>query len=198
MDAVKCPINSYEWYFITMMVSPAFYFLFSWLAHEKPFNLERMLHRGNYSLDGERVITSTWTWKNLYNKLIGITPEYSFWDKVIAWGYFSYSMIYRFFGTFIVVVIWNLFDPWPMKWWGYYFLIVFLVIPGIMAAFTAVWFGICGAIDLRAMFRDLKNRITNPLDDGRVDGHMSLADKAQLEAIDRYNSSDIPEQKEKS
>ena len=188
MDAVKCPINSYEWYFITMMVSLAFYFLFSWLAHEKPFNLERMLHRGKYSLDGERILTSTWTWKNIYNKLIGITPEYTFWDKVIAWGYFSYSMIYRFFGTFIVVVIWNIFDPWPMKWWGYYFLIVFLVIPGIMAAFTAVWFGICGAIDLRAMFRDLKNRVTNPLDDGRVDGHMSLADKAQLEAIDQKNT----------
>ena len=188
MDAVKCPINSYEWYFITMMVSLAFYFLFSWLAHEKPFNLERMLHRGKYSLDGERVITSTWTWKNLYNKLIGITPEYSFWDKVIAWCYFFYSMIYRFFGTFIVVVIWNLFDPWPMSWWGYYFLIVFLIVPGAMAAFTAVWFGICGAIDLRAMFRDLKNRVTNPLDDGRVDGHMSLADKKELEAVDREKS----------
>ena len=189
MDAVKCPINSYEWYFITMMVSLGFYFLFSWLAHEQPFNLERMLHRGKYSLDGERIITSTWTWKNLYNKLIGITPEYSFWDKVIAWGYFSYSMIYRFFGTFVVVVIWNLFDPWPIQWWGYYFLIVFLVVPGIMAAFTAVWFGICGAIDLRAMFRDLKNRVSNPLDDGRVDGHMSLADKAELEAVDRKTAS---------
>ena len=188
MDAVKCPINSYEWYFITMMVSLAFYFLFSWLAHEKPFNLERMLHRGKYSLDGERIITSTWTWKNLYNKLIGITPEYSFWDKVIAWCYFSYSMIYRFFGTFIVVVIWNIFDPWPMSWWGYYFLIVFLIVPGAMAAFTAVWFGICGTIDLRALFRDLNNRITNPLDDGRVDGHMSLADKKELEAVDREKS----------
>ena len=68
------------------------------------------------------------------------------------------------------------------------YLIVFLIVPGAMAAFTAVWFGICGAIDLRAMFRDLKNRVTNPLDDGRVDGHMSLADKAQLEAIDQKNT----------
>ena len=187
MDAVKCPINSYEWYFLTMTVSLTLYFLFSWLAHEKPFNLERMLHRGKYSLDGERVITSMWTWKNLYNKLIGITPEYSFWDKVIAWSYFVYSMIYRFLGAFILVVIWNLIDPWPMSWWGNYFLIVFLIVPGAMAAFTAVWFGICGTIDLRAMFRDLRNRIVNPLDDGRVDGHMSLADKKELEAIDQQS-----------
>ena len=190
MDAVKCPINSYEWYFITMMVSLGLYFLFSWMSRQPLFNLERMLHRGKYSLDGERVITSPWNWKTIYSKLIGITPEYSFWDKVIAWCYFFYSIVYRFFGTFIVVVIWNLFDPWPLAWWGYYFLIVFLVIPGIMAAFTAVWFGICGAIDLRAMFRDLGNRISNPLDDGRVEGNMSLADKAQLEAVDRQKNAE--------
>ena len=54
-----------------------------------------------------------------------------------------------------------------------------------MAAITAVWFGIGGAIDLLRMFRDLATREINELDDGRVEGNMSLADKAQLEAIDR-------------
>ena len=184
MDAVKCPINSYEWYFITMVLSLILYFAFSWLSHEKPFNLERMLHRGKYSLDGERQISSPWTWKNLYNKLIGITPEYTFWDKVIAWCYFIYSMIYSFLGTFILVIIWNAIKPWPMSWWGNYFLICFLIVPCCMVAVTAVWLGICGVIDLRAMFRDLASRTINHLDDGRVDGHVSLADKAQMEAID--------------
>ena len=185
MDAVKCPINSYEWYFITMAVSLALYFLFSWISHKEPFNLERMLHRGKYAIDGERLITSRWTWQNLYNKLIGITPEYTFWDKVIAWAYFFYSMVFRFFITFVFVVVWNIFDPWPLEWWGYYFLIVFLIVPGILTAITAVWFSICGVIDLRAMFRDLASRVANPLDDGRVEGNMSLADKAQLEALEQ-------------
>ena len=35
------------------------------------------------------------------------------------------------------------------------------------------------------MFRDLATREINELDDGRVEGNMSLADKAQLEAIER-------------
>ena len=189
MDAVKCPINSYEWYFITMIVSLILYFVVSLLTIKEPFNLERMLHRGKYSLDGERIITSVWTWKNLYNKLIGITPEYTFWDKVIAWCYFCYSICYRFLGTFLLVVIWNAFSPWPMVWWGNYFLVVFLIVPGVMAAITAVWFGICGTIDLRAMFRALEARVANPLDNGRVEGNMSLADKAQLEAVDREKQS---------
>ena len=186
MNEIKCPINSYEWYFITMAVSLIMYFLFSWFSRpEQPFNLERMLHRGKYALDDRKTAaTGIWTRKNLYNKFIGITPEYTFGDKVIAWSYFGYSIIYGFFGTFILVVVWNLFYRWPTSWWGVYFLITFLIVPGILAAITAVWITICGTIDLRAMFRDLNNRISNPLDNGQVEGNMSLADKAQLEAVD--------------
>ena len=54
-----------------------------------------------------------------------------------------------------------------------------------MAAFTAVWFGICGFIDLRQMFRDLEARAASPLDDGSVEGGVSLADKAAVDAIDK-------------
>ena len=54
-----------------------------------------------------------------------------------------------------------------------------------MAAFTAIWFGICGIIDLRRMFNDLEKRVSNPLDDGRVEGNVSLADKKELEAVDK-------------
>jgi len=190
MDAVKCPINSYEWYFITMVTSLFLYWAVSIITHKENFNLERMLHRGKYSLDEKRNLTSVWSWSNLYNKLIGITPEYSFWDKVIAWSYFSYSIIYKFGFAFLMPIIWNLYQPWPLAYWGIYFLVVFLLIPGSMAAFTAVWFGICGILDLRQMFRDLESRVSNPLDDGRVEGHMSLADKAQLEAVDKDKASE--------
>lgn len=54
-----------------------------------------------------------------------------------------------------------------------------------MAAVTAVRIGIDGGIDLMRMFRDLEKRVGNPLDDGRVEGHMLLADKGQPEAVDQ-------------
>jgi len=184
MSAVKCPINSYEWYFFTMVVTLILYCGVS-LLERKQFNLDRMLHRGEYSIDGEKKIKSAWTRKNLYDKLIGITPEYTFWDRVIAWAYFYYSIVYRFGLTFIAILIWNAFDPWPLSWWGWKFFITTLIIPGFMAAFTAVWFGICGFIDLRQMFRDLEARAASPLDDGSVEGGVSLADKAAVDAIDK-------------
>ena len=57
-----------------------------------------------------------------------------------------------------------------------------------MAAVTAVWFSIGGGIDLVRMFHDLEKRVSNPLAHGRVEGHMSLADKAQLDAVDKADS----------
>ena len=199
MSAVKCPINTYEMMFIIICVTITLYVVVSlsetlkisfkpfgirW-REDKLFNLERMLHRGKYALDGEVKTQMKWTFRNVFSKLIGITPEYSSSDKVIAWGIFSYSIIYQFGLAFLMVLIWNLVSPWPSSWWTVYFLIIVLVVPAIMASITAVWFGIGGVRDLFRLFRDLKTRIVNPLDDGRVEGNMSLADKAELEAVDR-------------
>ena len=95
--------------------------------------------------------------------------------------------------TFVLVIVWNAVTPWTIEYWSWYFLITILLVPGIMAAITAVWFGIGGPIDLIRMFRDLETRTINVLDDGRVEGNMSLADKAQLEAIDRESAKEEKE-----
>lgn len=50
-----------------------------------------------------------------------------------------------------------------------------LVYPGVYREHVAPVRG--GIIDLRRMFRDLAARKDNPLDDGRVEGHVSLADR---------------------
>ena len=191
----RCPINSYEWYFITMMTTLLLYIVVSLLTCKEKFNLERMLHRGKYSLDEKREIKSAWTWKTVFGKLIGITPEYTKGDKFIAWSYFVYSFIYRFGLTFILVLVWNAVTPWKIELWSWYFLITILLVPGIMAAITAVWFGIGGPIDLWKMFRALETRKINVLDDGRVEGNMSLADKAALEAVDADGKDEAAEEK---
>jgi len=83
------------------------------------------------------------------------------------------------------VLVWNWIAPWPIEWWSNYFYIVQLVVPGILALITTFWYGYGGIRDLFRLFKDLKDRIVNPLDNGAVSGNMSLADKAQLEALDK-------------
>jgi len=35
------------------------------------------------------------------------------------------------------------------------------------------------------MFRDLKNRVNNPLDNGMVEGHVSLDEKQRFEELEK-------------
>lgn len=188
MDPVKFPINSYEFFVITMLVTFFLYCAVSYLTMKEPFNLDRMLHRGIYNLDGDKKELIKWSFRSVPSKLLGITKEYTTGDKIIAWSFFLYSFVWSFICTFVVVVIWNIFSPWSIKWWGTYFFVVYLVIPGIMAVISTVWFGIGGSIDLFRLFRDLKTRVENHLDNGQVDGHVSLADKAQFEKLEHSES----------
>jgi hypothetical protein len=185
INPVKFPINSYEIYFLAMMFGVSGYVIGSLLTYRKPFNLDKMLHRGQYS-NGESMINkSPWTWRNVYSKLIGIDDEYTTGDKVIAWSVFGYSVIFQFFISFIGVLIWNAISPWPAKWWSWYFFITVIVLGIVMGSISTVWFMIGGIIDIRRLFKDLAKRVNDPLDDGWVEGHVSLMDKAASDVEDK-------------
>ncbi len=184
MDAVKCPVNSYEFMFFLSVASLILYIVVSKLTCKQPFNMDRMLHRGKYSLGEERNLKLDWSLKSIFKNIIGITPEYSKGDRLIAYGIFTHSFIYGFVICFLGTVIWNSFSRWPIEYWGRYFFITNLCVPGVIAAIATCWFGIGGTIDLFRLFKALNARVANPLDDGRVEGEMSLADKAELEKVD--------------
>ena len=184
VNPYKCFMNAYEFNLIATLTSLLIYLVVSKLTCKEPFNLDRMLHRGKYNLDKLNQAKSAWSWKTVFGKLIGITPEYSFWDQVVAYSIFGYSIIYRFFGTFLMIIIWNLFQRWPVEWWSGYFLITRMLVPGAITVIVTFWFGIGSVRDMIQLFRDLKTRKINFLDNGQVEGSMSLADKAELEALD--------------
>ena len=166
MDAVKFPINSYEIFFISMMLSIGSYIIGSYLTY-KPYNLDKLLHRGEYS-DGHIVERQSWTLRNIFAKLLSITPDYTRGDKVIAWGVFTYSFIYQLGLTFIAVVIWNAISPWPNEWWSNYYYIAYLLVPGIVGVISTVWFSIGGTVDIIRLFKDLAARTVDTSDNGQV------------------------------
>jgi hypothetical protein len=104
---------------------------------------------------------------------------------MIAYGVFLHSFVYSFGFCFVGTVLWNSVHRWPVSWWSRYFVVVNLGVPCVVATISTFWFGIGGFFGLRQLFRDLEARKeVNDLDDGRVEGNMSLADKAALEAAD--------------
>ena len=60
---------------------------------------------------------------------------------------------------------------------------------GIVGIASTFWFMIGGIIDMRRMFRDLAARTQfNDLDNGMVEGNVSLADKKNFEQMDQGSS----------
>lgn len=180
MDPVKFPINSFEIYFISMILGIVAYVLGSLITYRQPFNLDRMLHRGAYNT-GESVDEKTpWSWRTIMSKLVGIDAEYTKGDRIIAWSVFWFSIVFQFVISFVVVVVWDSISPWSAEWWSWYFFITTIVVGVVVGVVSTVWFMVGGIIDIRRLFRDLAARVNDPLDDGWVEGHMSLADKAKF------------------
>ena len=191
MNSERCPINSYELYFLTMLITLILYCAVSYYTNigKEKFNLDRMLHRGIYAIEGEIKVKNDWSFKGVFRKILGITPEYTKGDKITAWAFFIYSIIYKFLLAFVVIVIINAIKPLDMGDWSNYFLITFLIVPGIVAVITTFWFGYGAIKDMRQLFRDLKARTAvDNLDNGQVEGNVSLADKAAFEKIEKENS----------
>ena len=178
MSAHKFPINSVEINFFIMIFCLLAYIVGSLVTYKGPYNLDRLLHRGIYNTDGENKTQFQWSVRNVFKKIIGITPEFTTGDKIISWSVFIYSFIYKFLIAFVLVVVWNFFSPWKPAWWGHYFFIIYLAVPLFAAFVTMFWFVIGGVIDIRKLFRDLEKRIADPLDNGQVEGNVALSDEA--------------------
>ncbi len=195
----KFPINSMEFYLLSMLVALGLYFGLSFLTCRKPFNMDRMLHRGKYRREGTELQKEKLTVRNALKTLLGIDSQYTRGDKALTWSVFIYTFVWQF-GSFVVLVIWNAFSPWPNSWWANWFLFYNIILAGAIGIVTTVWFTIGGTIDLSRMFKRLKEKEVNVLDDGRVVGHVSAEDIELVEKVDHVVIEDahLPPETEKT
>ena len=177
MDPVKFPINSYEIYFIAMVMGILAYVIGSLVTYSKPYNLDRLLHRGIYDIDKDKIEEEPLTWKNWLPRLVGISPEYTLGDKIIAWSVVIYSMVYSVIILFVVMIIWNCISPISMQGWSDWRYVTTFIIGGGVGVITTVWFCWGGIRDTIHLFKDLSQRKADALDNGQVSGEVSLADK---------------------
>ena len=192
----KFPVNSTEILFITIATSIFLYITLSLLSRKAPFNMDKMLHRGIYNKDGQVVERVGWSFRNILIRLSGIDSQYTKWDKVLAWSILVKSLGIGF-GSFIMIIIWNLISPWPVHWWANWFLIYNIIYVGIIGIISTVWFTIGGTWDLRRMFKRLESKATNIHDDGRVIGHVSTGDMTE-EELKHADFAELMEKENKS
>jgi SSS family solute:Na+ symporter len=146
-----------------MVATSIVYVAISLLSKKKDFNLEKMLHRGKYKIEGEH--TYRIEQPNKYLKLFGIGKEFSKKDIIVYFG----TYLWIFLGVFVFIfgsiyyAIYGIPDSgWMMFWYSY------LIIYTILAILVIVWLLFGGIGDLKDMFRRLKTMKRDASDNGVV------------------------------
>ena len=157
-------INGQEYWGLGMASASISYVGVSLLFPKKPVNMDKLLNRGKYSIDGEVNIVDEEV--KIGWKIFGMGKEFTKNDKLI------YILNYAWTGfwtlVFIIGTVYNLSNPvtddaW-MKFWEYY-IYIHLVLSGIVL----VWFTLGGFIDLKSMITSLQSEVRDHGDDGWVE-----------------------------
>ncbi len=142
----------------------AVYWALSFLSWKQPFDLDRMLHRGQYAVredivQGDAEVSGIWKW-------LGINKEFTRGDKaiygasvlwVLLWGgIYAFGAAYYF----LVRKIPN------ESWLSFWYAVIWLTF--ILGAIIAVWFLVGGLRDLKDMLRLLRTKVRDESDDGTV------------------------------
>jgi SSS family solute:Na+ symporter len=171
--------------FIAIATAATVYVVTSLLTSRRPFNLDRMLHRGAYAVEpghGQPIVTRTWRQRLHWRTLVNFDQNFSRVDKWTAGGIFWFSM--ALVAVNLIVTAMNVsfkgfgpILPWPTAWWANYWMITAILLPCVIAVGTLVWFGVGGVRDMRDFFVALRTLNRDARDDGRVAGDHNLADE---------------------
>ena len=156
-------INGQEYWGIGMAASSMSYVTVSLAGSGKKMNMDKLLNRGKYSIEGEVKVVNVepdFGWK-----IFGMGKEFTKTDKLIYIVNYAWTGMWTL--VFIIGTIYNLSNPvsntsW-MAYWKYYIYINIIVCSVII-----VWFTLGGFSDLRHMIKSLKSEDRDHSDDGWV------------------------------
>jgi SSS family solute:Na+ symporter len=174
----KFPVNSQWLWGLAMVMAVTLYILISIVTCRENFNLDRMLHRGQYALgtDGKPLPAlekTPLTWRTF----IGIDPAMTRGDRRLTYFAFGWSYFWWFVG--MVVLVWNIVPAWrwPTHWFTQWFFINNYVVGIALGLVTTIWFTWGGIRDLGRLFKTLRTQTRNVFDDGRVVGHHNAGER---------------------
>ena len=156
-------INGQEYWGISMGLSALSYVGVSLALKHEPFNMDKLLNRGKYAIEGETKVISETT--ELGWKIFLMGKEFTRTDRLIYILNYAWTGIWTL--VFIIGTVYNISnevsDASWMAFWKKY-----IYIQAIIALITIVWFSIGGFKDLRVMMSKLKTDYRDHGDDGWV------------------------------
>lgn len=181
-NGVEFPFNGMQMSFGSAVAAVSVYVLVSLATCRKPANMDALLHRGAFAVEGDRAAPHARPATGL--RALGFTSEFTRGDKIIYM--LKLGIFFLFFGTFVVGTTWGFIWgvpewAWIKFWW---FKLLFTLVVGSL---TTIWFIIGGAKDMVNLFRTLAGARKNLNDDGFVavgDRTLAQADAGDVAAAD--------------
>lgn len=166
--AQRCPLNGQQLTLITALSAGLSYFLISLLSRRAPYELDAMLHRGAYRLDGPAAAPAEK--RHWLARFLDIDEHFTRGDKAMAYSTFWWAMFWKVVA--LGILIWTFaVAPLSTHWWFEYTMITGVWLTLGIGVIVAVWFTIGVFIDLRELFRTLKTVKRVDTDDGTVRNH---------------------------
>jgi SSS family solute:Na+ symporter len=155
--------------FFATLFAATVYIVVALLTSRHDYNLQKLLHRGAYRVEGEdRVPLLSMRERFRVRNILKFDANFTFWDKLVSGGIFWWAIF--LLAINLVISVWNLaFFQWPVSWWAHYWMITAIAFPFLIGLVTLVWFSVGGVIDIRDFFRALSARQRDARDDGRVE-----------------------------
>ncbi len=151
------------------------YVLVSLLYRRSVFNLDQMLHRGQYvvqELRGTSAVAPSRGWR----AWIGMGNEFTRSDQIVYLSSLAFTAL--LIAVFLIGTIYNIFVTVPaaswVRFWGIYATVVLAV-----SVIIAILLTIGGVYDLKQMLRLLARIKRNPLDDGTVIDHQNRDERRE-------------------
>lgn len=165
------PINGQYCFLINIIFSTVLYVGLSLLVPEPEHNMDKLLHRGAYAVEGEELpdLRPTKRWQTIF----GITPMFNGRDRLTAYlivGWFLVWLVVFAAGMIYGTVV----DPGEQAWarfWQIYLYVGF----GLLVC-TTLWLGIGGFRDMIQLFRSMGGSDRDFTDTGDTSGSSDTTD----------------------
>lgn len=159
--------------FYASITAVSVYVLVSLLGKKTVFNMDKMLHRGEYAVDEPQTVKADMPPRGL-RALIGMGNEFSRWDKFLYLATMGWTALLII--IFIIGTVYNFnVDVKTQSWitfWRYYILVILT-----LSIVTTIWLALGGLRDLKRMFGLLRTIKRDDLDDGTVIEHHNLGEQ---------------------
>lgn len=165
-DGAKFPINGQTAFFISSFSAIAVYIAVS-LFNKAHFNMDRLLHRGEYTVPGDRSELSPVEKQHPVKAMLGIGKEYTRQDKLICRLSIGWTLLWIV--VFAIGLVWNSLTETSVNSWSVFWRIWVYVFFAVSTVVT-VWLTLGGILDTRAMLLRLKTVLRDDRDNGWEDG----------------------------